>query len=362
MSASQPPDTGAAVRRFERFLQQCRDERQLREYDASGGTMTNEHEALATLVETWRLQAKRYLKNDGVSFDRAVGSADAYQACAQEIESLLASAPSAPQPSDQLVTSGDQEESTQANATLITEIRARIASHPACEVFEPCPGVSLENAWTCAICANSKEMHKDRALWQSALEALSSSAPVERPQHIEIEGQIAGELVGKIAEIVGARPVFASDVLAQEELLTAVKELKRAETEVVLMREQVAAYQANEHACEMKMLRGIADAERRLKSAPAETQEERAADPWPHPCRSCGGFGGHESGCPGDKASIPAQIERLSHRIERVAFWLGEALSFISRLDLDTATRLSIKELRDALAEAQPSHEKDGQS
>jgi hypothetical protein len=94
-----------------------------------------------------------------------------------------------------------------------------------------------------------------------------------------------------------------------------------------------------------------------IASAPAETQEERADDPWPHPCRSCGGFGGHESGCPGDTASIPAQVERLSHRIERVAFWLGEALSFISRLDLDTATRLSIKELRDALAEAQPSSE-----
>lgn len=64
--------------------------------------MTNEREALATLVETWRLQAKRYLKNDDMSFDRAVGSADAYQACAQEIESLLASAPSAPQPDEGL--------------------------------------------------------------------------------------------------------------------------------------------------------------------------------------------------------------------------------------------------------------------
>jgi hypothetical protein len=39
------------------------------------------------------------------------------------------------------------------------------------------------------------------------------------------EGRIAGELVGKIAEIVGARPVFAADLLSQEELLTAVRKL-----------------------------------------------------------------------------------------------------------------------------------------
>lgn len=74
-------------------------------------------------------------------------------------------------------------------------------------------------------------------------------------------------------------------------------------------------------------------------------------NPWPHQCRSCGGFGGHESGCPGYGASNAAEVERLRLRVERVATWLGEALRFMSRLDLDTGVRLSIKELRDAIAE-----------
>ena len=47
----------------------------------------------------------------------------------------------------------------------------------------------------------------------------------EEIARLRVEGGIAAELVGKIAEMVGTRPVFASDVLSQEELLTAVRKL-----------------------------------------------------------------------------------------------------------------------------------------
>jgi hypothetical protein len=52
-----------------------------------------------------------------------------------------------------------------------------------------------------------------------------AEAEIERLRSIEIQGGIAAELVGKVAEIVGSRPVFASDLLSHEELLTAVRKL-----------------------------------------------------------------------------------------------------------------------------------------
>jgi hypothetical protein len=99
------------------------------------------------------------------------------------------------------------------------------------------------------------------------MRARDAEAEIERLRAIEIEGGIAAELVGKIAEIVGARPVFASDRLSQEELLTAVRKLK---TDLELTQQQVAAYQANEHACEMKMIRGVAEAQERMSAAEAK--------------------------------------------------------------------------------------------
>jgi hypothetical protein len=49
---SKPPDTGAAIRRFERFLQQCRDERQMRAHDGEGEPMTNE-QLRTMLADAW---------------------------------------------------------------------------------------------------------------------------------------------------------------------------------------------------------------------------------------------------------------------------------------------------------------------
>jgi hypothetical protein len=74
-----------------------------------------------------------------------------------------------------------------------------------------------------------ERMRAEGASWDEIGKAIGwAGHAVERWYAMEeTEGRIAGELVGKIAEIVGARPVFASDRLSQEELLTAVKELAR---------------------------------------------------------------------------------------------------------------------------------------
>lgn len=48
--------------------------------------------------------------------------------------------------------------------------------------------------------------------------------------------------------------------------------------------------------CEM-----MADREQQRSWLPPETPEA----PWPHPCRSCGGDGGHFENCPGDSAAAP---------------------------------------------------------
>jgi hypothetical protein len=218
-----------------------------------------------------------------------------------------------------------QEEPTQANSTeLIDELAGRVARRVACQMYD--------------------YDGRKATVAEAIREALSSSAPAERPQdfglflkslesgltalqafmgegrhssacngdedgpcdcgYVEPEDVIEAmlmdvrarkqsssapsELEARLAqcrELFGplpGDPEWETDAQwtdlgwTRNQFAMANKRVADAEAELVLLREQVAAYQANEHACEMKMLSGIADAERRLKSAPAETQDSRA--------------------------------------------------------------------------------------
>lgn len=95
-----------------------------------------------------------------------------------------------------------------------------------------CYECGIEALWM-ANCADGRHLYACNTHRLDAHQKLASECVDlhERDQHEEIErlrleGGIAAELVGKIAEMVGARPVFASDGLSQQELLAAVKELK----------------------------------------------------------------------------------------------------------------------------------------
>lgn len=167
------------------------------------------------------------------------------------------------------------------------------------------------------------------------------------------EGRIAGELVGKIAEIVGVPPVFASDLLSQEVLLSAVKKLasqpapsgwqqriaamdpwtprqwcffcsaRRPEHRPdCLWQNAVDALSPASEAdaiasavrAELQPLEdALIDVGHKLAQqpspdtcddlcmlpAPEGESTARYLPSWTHACSSCGGFGGHEANCPG---------------------------------------------------------------
>jgi hypothetical protein len=197
---------------------------------------------------------------------------------AEQIQATLNGADCAKAQDYQVVPLHEQE----AQKALIDDIRRRLSNSQVCDEFQPCPGVQVQHAWTCARCEHSKTAHEDRALWRRTVEALSSSSgssekPPGEPAATTIERERA--LVERVPVLIRVLRMIADreappDAAAAElgAAFEDVPEVTWAELGEMskLMREAADTLEALSPPADRSAYRSYVEANRSLIESPEE--------------------------------------------------------------------------------------------